>query len=307
MGLSMRSIGLAGLAALVAAALLSRAATANVQPAAAPQSALTAEQVVERNAEARGGLAKWRAIHNMVWTGQMEGGSADLPAMQFLLMQARPNKTRFEVNALGQHSLRVFDGTQGWKERPGRGGATDAQPYSAQENRYAQDEAVIDGPLIDSAARGSRVTLVGLEQVDGHAAYHLDVVGPTGQHEGVWVDASTFLESRYDRLSWTHDGKAVDVSVRYGDYRDFDGVKIPTKIDIGGADGNPGSRMLVEHVQLDAELDPRAFASPLSPRHRPGRSTHAERGGAGLGNTLPSWALGQAATKGSAPQAGRTP
>jgi len=253
---------------LLAGALAPVWAVAAVQAMPPPGPALSAEQIVERNVSARGGLDAWRQIRTMVWAGHMLGSSPDQPMLQFVLDQARPDKTRFEVNAMGKVSVRVFDGLHGWKLRPGRGLTPDVQAFDIKEVRFAQEEQVIDGPLIDYAARGSQLTLVGLEDVGGRQAWHLDVTRASGTRESVWVDAETFLDARYDRISYGPGGNPVLVTVFYRDYHQVQGVQIPFLIDMGGVYDKPANRMVIEHVALNVDLDPRVFAEPGHERRR---------------------------------------
>ncbi|MDE3011960.1 MAG: hypothetical protein KGI67_13835 [Pseudomonadota bacterium] len=225
-------------------------------------------QLIERNVAARGGLDAWRRIRTMAWSGRLEAASAEPASMRFVLEQARPNRTRFAIEAMGQPGVRVFDGAHGWTQRPSRGIRPDVVPFTPQELRFAQDAEVIDGPLIDFAAHGSRVTLGGLEDVHGRQAWRIDVTRPSGTREAVWIDAETFLDVRYDRVSYRPAGGAVTVSLYYQDYRSYEGVKVPAVIDIGGNGDTPAGRMVIEQVVLNPQLDERAFAEPGTLRRR---------------------------------------
>jgi len=71
-------------------------------------------------------------------------------------------------NALGQKTVWVFDGTQGRELRAAQNvGRLDAQPFAAEELKFARAGQGIDGPLIDSAAKGNLVTLAGLDEIEG--------------------------------------------------------------------------------------------------------------------------------------------
>lgn len=280
--------GFGGLAGWPAAAALPATAVSG----RATADGMDAEQIVARNAEARGGLERWRAIHSMVWTGHLEGARADLPLMQFVLSQARPNRVRFDVDAMGERSVRVFDGFNGWKQKPGRGGQGDVQPFSIQEVRFAQDEPVIDGPLIDSAARGSRVVLAGIETQGGRPAYRLDVQRRSGAHETVWVDTATFLETRQDRISYSQSGQPVTVSVYPHDWREFEGVRIPVRLDIGGTAEAPANRMVIERVVINGDLDAHAFSAPdLGHRRQTAAGPRGARTAPPASELPPAWAL----------------
>src|ERR1700730_6581706 len=183
---------LTALAAAVAVAALA------AKEGRAPVARLSAEQIVAKSVAARGGLDAWRKVETMMWFGHIESAHAPAPIMRFVLSQKRPDKMRFEIDAMQDRTLRVFAGLRGCIMRPSHG-RPEVQPYTIDEVRFAQSGPDIDGPLIDYAQKGSSVSLAGLEQIEKREAYHLIVRTATGENQHVWVDAETFLEIRYDR------------------------------------------------------------------------------------------------------------
>jgi outer membrane lipoprotein-sorting protein len=254
----MRRIAVAALAAGFAAGAL-----------AAGQ--LSTEEIVEKNAAARGGLDAWREVRTMVWVGHIESAHAPMPSMQFVLKQERPNKTRFEINAMGEKTVRVFDGTHGWKANAGHDGRPQVRPHTIEEVRYAQGAQGIDGPLIDHTAKGIEVTLEGRDEIEGRRAYRLELRLASGETDRLWIDATTFLDIRYDRTpAGAAGGAARVVSTRYRDYKTFDRLQIPSVIETGASAG-PGStpdRMVIERVVVNPPLDTRTFANPAASRSR---------------------------------------
>jgi outer membrane lipoprotein-sorting protein len=249
------------------AACLSTLACAGVPVAAAD---LTAAQIVERNANARGGLEAWRKIETMVWVGHIESAkNATGSRVPFVLEQKRPGKTRFEVMGdASEKSLRVYDGTQGWKLHPGGSGMPELQPYTADELKFARDAPVIDGPLIDYVARGAAVTQGGVGEVDGRKAYRMDVRLPSGANYHVWVDAENFLEVKLERESRNPQGQPVMVSVYYRNYQAFEGLQIPITIETGVAAANATDKLVIDKIALNPPLDDRMFAKPSVPGTR---------------------------------------
>lgn len=243
----------AALAAGIAAAIV-----ASEGQAAAAE--LSAAQIVEKNVAARGGLDAWRKVQTMVWVGHMTSAHAPTPMMLFVMQQQRPNRTRFEVNALGERTVRVFDGTRGWKAKPGHGGP-EVKPFTFEEATFARAGQVIDGPLIDYAAKGNTVTLEGFDEIEGHKAFRLGVRLATGENDHVWIDARTFLDLRYDRPSSTAAG-APTVSLFYRDYKAYEGLQIPTVIETASAPGVTPDKMVIENVMLNSPVDDRTFARP---------------------------------------------
>ncbi len=260
-----------GAVALVLTALLAVAADAQAAAkSAAPR--LSAEQIVAKNVAARGGLEAWRKVKTMLWTGHIQSLHASVPSLQFMLAQERPNKMHFEINAMGDRTLRVFDGTQGWKLRPSHG-RPEVQPYTDEELRFERSGPGIDGVLIDYAAKGSAVEVKGIDEIEKHKAYHLIVRTDSGESQHVWVDTKTFLEIRYDRPAATS-GAPRTVSVVYRDYKDTEGLKIPSTIETGVGAGTAPDRMIIEKVVLNPPFDAQVFSEPGAPR----KNTRAARG-----------------------------
>src|SRR6266702_68361 len=248
--------------AVVAAA----AAVFAEEPATAP--ALTAAQVVERNAAARGGLEAWRKIETMAWSGRVESANWGGRRVPFLLAQKRPDRTRFEVTVDGRKSVRVFDGTNGWRMRASATGRPEVQPYAADELKFARGAPGIDGPLMDHAARGATIALAGVQEVEGRKAYAVDLRLASGTSYRVWIDAETFLELRYDRESVNAQGRRAVTSVYFADYRAVEGLQLPFTIETGTADGKTRDKLVIEQVALNPLLDDRTFTKPAAAQRR---------------------------------------
>lgn len=258
--------------ACLAAAAATGSAVASVETAPGPRAAdLTAAQIVDKNAAARGGLDAWRKVQTMIWLGHFQSPHGPMPSVPFTMIQKRPNKTHFEVNVMGEKSLRVFDGVVGWKVRAKGDGSPDLQPFAPQDARFARDGQGIDGPLIDWQAKGNAITLEGLDQIDARTAYRLNVRLPSGQNLHVWVDSQSFLEVRSDRTAFTAAGRpAGTVATYYRDYKIFDGLQIPTIIETGVGSGQGTDQMVIERVVVNSPVDDRAFtrAAAMAGRQR---------------------------------------
>jgi outer membrane lipoprotein-sorting protein len=247
--------------------LISAAAAAG-EPDTAPK--LTVDQVVEKNAAARGGLDAWRKIQTMVWTGHIDTGNASVPLESFVLELKRPNKTRFEIKLGQEKTVRVFDGANGWKLIEGSNfRAPSLKRYTPSELRSAHETQGIGGLLIDHQSKGIDVALDGTDQIEGHSAYRLNVTLPSGSMRRVWVDAQTFLELKYERESRSVAGHPRMVSVVYRNYRTIDGLQIPTTIETSVEGREVAEKMMIEDVTLNLSLSDAHFERPkdLGPRN----------------------------------------
>ena len=98
---------------------------------------LSAEQIVEKNIAARGGLAAWHAVQTLTLEGSMDAGGKDNKPLPFVLKLKRPHRSRLEIAFKDQTSVQVYDGAQGWKLRPFLN-RNDVEPFSPAEARSAE-------------------------------------------------------------------------------------------------------------------------------------------------------------------------
>lgn len=287
---------------MAAATIAVRLAVAALPVACATPAKLTAEEIVARNVDARGGLEEWRKIKTMVWTGRVTSNHLPAPGLQFTLEQKRPNKTRMQINAPGEKSVRVFNGAQGWRMRMAHG-QPEVQPFTPQEVSFAQTGHGIDGPLIDYAAKGNSVTLQGVDELvdelGARKAYHLSLRLAKGGTEDIWVNAENWLEIRYDRMADGPSGAQRRVSTTYGDYHTVEGLKIPFVIETGGGAGATPDKLLLDRVVLNAPLEDSTFGNPANPLSRNPMPGFAPRF---PGSKMPSTEVDASGDRGSARQ-----
>jgi outer membrane lipoprotein-sorting protein len=218
----------------------------------------TAEELAAKNIQARGGLEKIRAVESMRMTGTMRLGDESLPT---LLEIKRPAKTRWEFTLEGQTAVQAYDGTTAWMTMP-FAGITEPQPMSASETADIELQADIDGPLVDSAAKGITIELVGREKVDGDVdAWRLKVKRKSGDTRDLYLDAKTYFQV----LAVTRrsvDGREVEIRSRIGDYRDVSGLMLPHSFE-ASAVGVPETQSLkFEKVELNVPIDDSRFTMP---------------------------------------------
>ncbi len=82
---------------------------------AAAAASQTADELIAKNIEARGGLEKIQAIQTMRLTGTLTVGDAAMPSV---LEVKRPNKTRWEFTLRSQMAVQAYDGTTAWAIAP---------------------------------------------------------------------------------------------------------------------------------------------------------------------------------------------
>jgi hypothetical protein len=267
---------------------ISLAAGANTP---SPRAQLSAAEIVDKNVAARGGLQAWRAVQTLSLQGKMGAGGnqratvalplpnpkqltlphrpAEEAQLPFLMELKRGRKTRFELQFAGKTAIQVYDGTSGWKLRPFLN-RMEVEPYTPEELKIASTQSDLDGPLVDYAAKGSRIELDGVEKVEGRDTYKLKVIEKTGHTFHVWVDAETFLEAKIEGQPRRLDGTEHPVEVYYRDYRAVDGLRIPfvletrvlpvTRTALGRDTPVPPEKIIIDKVVVNPKFDEQLFS-----------------------------------------------
>ena len=82
--------------------------------------ALTADELVAKNVEAKGGAAALKAVQSVRRQGRMiiDGGQYVLDVLE---TKQRPGSIRFEASLQGLTQVQAYDGKEGWKIDPFEG------------------------------------------------------------------------------------------------------------------------------------------------------------------------------------------
>src|SRR5260370_16248646 len=72
----------------------------------------SAEELVNKNIEAKGGIDKIKAIHSVRITGKLNGGGGFTAAL--VQENQRPNLVRETVSLQGMAGITAYDGPPGW-------------------------------------------------------------------------------------------------------------------------------------------------------------------------------------------------
>jgi hypothetical protein len=156
--------------------------------------------------------------------------------------------------------VQAFDGKTGWQLMP-FSGRKDPEPMAADDARQVEEQADIDGPLIDYKAKGSTVELVGKEKVEGSDAFKLKLTLKNGDVWNLYLDADQFLEIRVETKT-QRNGSEVEGESTIGDYKDVGGLMIPHAMESGQKGSPQKMKMTIQKVELNVPLDDSRFKMP---------------------------------------------
>jgi hypothetical protein len=245
---------------VLASCLVSFAAVAAAAASEAPAT-LNAAQIIDKNIAARGGLTAWRSVQTLTMEGTLDAGGKDNHELPFVMKLKRSHKSRLEITFKDQASVQVYDGAKGWKVRPFLN-RNEVEPFTAAEASSAAATDELDGPLVDYAAKGTQVALVGKEPVEGHSAYKLKLTGHNGEQRNLWIDAGSFLELKIDGKPRMLDGKMHKVAIYYRDYKTEHGLVTPHLLETAVEGVKQTHKIQVSRVAVNEALSDSLFQKP---------------------------------------------
>jgi outer membrane lipoprotein-sorting protein len=225
---------------------------------ATPAVAQTVDELVAKNLQARGGADKIKAVKSTRTTGKMVMGQGmEAP---FVISEKRPNQTRMEFTFQGMTGVQAYDGKNGWTLMPFMG-KKEPEAVPEEENKLMEEQADMDGPLVDYKAKGHKVELVGKEQVEGADAYKLKLTMKNGKTRTIYLDADSYLEIKMEAKR-TVRGAEVDGETTYGDYKEESGLMVPHTIETGVKGAPQKQKLILEKFEMNMALDDSLFAMP---------------------------------------------
>ena len=120
----------------------------------------------------------------------------------------------------------------------------------------------MEGPLVDYAAKGTKVELAGVEPVAGRDAYKLKLTLKSGIVQHIWIDAQSFLDVKVEGAPRRMDGRMRSVFTYQSDFRSVDGVKVPFVLETAVDGYREMHKMAIEKVTLNPKLDDALFTKP---------------------------------------------
>jgi hypothetical protein len=220
--------------------------------------AQTADAILARVIEARGGAAKIRTLQSVRLTGHVALTSA--LSAPLLVEQRRPAMIREELVVQEKTIVRGYDGTTGWTIDP-FGTPSGVRALAADELRNMAAEAEFE-PLLNAKASGNVVELVGRDTVAGAPAYKLRLtVKHTGYADFYYVDSATSLPVKWQGTR-PNNGTPVVFESYYRDYQAVDGVRFPRTIDTGAQGQAQRQQLTFDRIEVNPVIDSTRFTMP---------------------------------------------
>lgn len=212
---------------------------------------MTAEKVLSDYTTAIGGEAKIKAIKDLTVVSLIKARG---PEFTMKTQQKQSGKFFFEMTMNGQVLTRqITDGVAGKVE--GMGGAAQELEGADLEDLKAQGELFKEAFY---AAKGYKLSLKGIENVEGKNAYAIEVTDAKGKKWMEYYDMTTSLKIREVAQQDGGNGQMMTVQTDFSDYKAINGVLFPHVLDLVGVFPTP-MKAVVQEIQANTNIDDAVF------------------------------------------------
>jgi len=229
----------------------SELATPEIKPA---DSKANVDDILNQYIQALGGRAALERVTTRIKTGTLVAqGGMKAPLEVY---EKAPNKTLTIFRAPHGVNQMGFDGAIGWTKTPEQG----LREEAGQQLDFVKSEAEFYKEL-KLKERYSKMTVLGLAQLDNCEAYVIEAAPPRGRPEKLYFDRQTGLLVRMDIVPDLGQEK-MQMQAYFEDYRVVDGVKLPFAI----RRARPGFTWTYQfdEIKLNAPLEDAKFNKPAA-------------------------------------------
>jgi hypothetical protein len=221
----------------------------------------TAEELVAKNLEARGGMERIKAIKTLRMTGKLQQGGF---FAQITKTAVAPNLLKQTVTVQGMTQIQAYDGASGWQISPFEG-RREPELLGEDDLRGFVEDADFYGPLVEYSKKDNRVEYLGHDTVDGDDAYRLRVTLANRDILYYYLDPDTYLEIRVEKMEFVR-GAVVESVTTMGSYKKVDGVYFPFSMEFGSKRQDPAdfAKVTLDSIQANVAVDAVQFKMPAA-------------------------------------------
>lgn len=211
--------------------------------------AQTADEVVTKHITAVGGADNWKKVNSMKMEGVLQVQGAEVNVVVTVL---HGKGMRQDISVMGMTGYEIVTPTEGWDFMPFQG-QTEPEAKTPEELAEAQDNLDAQGELLDYAAKGHKVELIGKEDVEGTECFKLKVTKKGGSVSTLFIDPKSFyiVQSKSTQKA---NGQEVEVTTSYSNYE-----KLPEGIVMAKSMTLPFGEMNMTKITVNGPVEESFF------------------------------------------------
>jgi len=211
--------------------------------------AQTADEVIAKHIAAIGGADNWKKVNSMKMEGILQVQGAEVNVVVTVL---HGKGMRQDISVMGMTGYEIVTPTEGWDFMPFQGQA-EPEAKTAEELAEAQDNLDAQGELIDYAAKGHKVELLEMEDVEGTKCYKLKVTKKGGSVTTLYFDPKSYYIIQSKSVQKAN-GQEMEVTTSFSNYE-----KLPEGIVVAKSMTLPFGEMNMSKITVNGAVDESFF------------------------------------------------
>lgn len=211
--------------------------------------AQSAEEIVQKHLEAIGGAANWKKVNGYKMKGNVNAGGMEIPVS---ILTAHNKGMRMEYDLMGMSNYMIVTPTEGWMYFPVQG-QTQPEPFTADQVKEMQEQLDVQGEFVDYKEKGTKLELLGKDDMEGTETYKLKVTKKDGKEKTVYFDVDTYyLLKEVQKIE--ADGKEAESVINYSNYKKLpEGIVMPMTIE------SPMGPVTMSEVVINPNIEEGSF------------------------------------------------
>lgn len=225
--------------------------------------AQTVDEIISKYHKSIGGVDKLKAHTSVKAIGKAPTPQGDFP---FEFYQEKPNKIKVVIDIMGKKMVaQAYDGETAWMLNPFMGES--AQKLPEDQSKSVREEAELEDPFIDYAAKGHEVTLEGTADIEGVQCFVVKLVKHKGNAEKestqyYYFDKENAIPIMVKTSVKVGDQAGQQVETYFSDYREVEGgIVMPFSMEVKMGD-QVVQAMVFDTITINTDIPDEEFKFP---------------------------------------------
>jgi len=221
--------------------------------------AQTADEIVNKYIAAIGGKDKLNSIKTVYLESSIEVMGNEASSNTYIVNgKAYKSETDFG----GQKIIQCITEKGGWMINPMMGQTT-AEELPKEQLKGSQAQFQVGGALVDYAAKGTTVELLGKEDVNGVSAYKLKLTTKDSAIVTYYIDPTTYYALKAVTII-NANGQQAETSIVFSNYQKTDFGYVISMVQQLNLPQGISLTITNKKVEINKEIDPKIFEMPKS-------------------------------------------
>ncbi|MFN8345253.1 MAG: hypothetical protein U0X91_09620 [Spirosomataceae bacterium] len=218
-------------------------------------SAQTADEIMTKSVEARGGADKLKALKSIKMESTTSVMGMDLSSKSVIVNK---RGMRNDIEVMGQTITMAIDGNKGWMINPMQGGG---DPVEMPEEQLKASMSQLDlAGMTNLKEEGTAAELLGKENLDGTEVYKVKTTSKDGTVITHYIDTKTYYTLKMAIKMKVAD-KDIDAETKMSNYKVVEGIAFPHTTEIVSPEAGTITTT-IKKIEVNPMVDESIFAMP---------------------------------------------